>query len=606
LRIQISFSKSTPIFIIIANDISERKIAEQKILDLNLSLEHRIKERTYEVSHSLALIKATLQSTTDAILVVNNEGELVEYNQKYLDFFENNNSPSMGINVLLSQVANPENFITKLTEISAHSLQKSFDELQLKNGRYIECHSQPQIVNGLITGRVWCLRDVTTQKNLQEQLIRKATHDTLTDIPNRLLLEDRARQAIFYANETKTLFALLFIDLDRFKNINDSLGHEMGDLVLTQVANRLKLAIRATDSVARLGGDEFVVLLSALKTTDEIATLAQAIQKEISQPYLIGNQTLVVSSSIGISVYPKDCNDVASLLRNADTAMYRSKEISNNTINFYTEQMNQQAKKRLELENCLLSALENNEILLNYQPLLDLNTGKIFGVEALIRWSHPLLGIVPPTEFIPIAESIGAIFSLGAWVMRTACKQLQQWHDLNFKHLRMAINVSPQQFKHPNFLASVKEILIETEVDATFLDFELTENLMLDDVDSVIDKMIELKELGISLVIDDFGTGYSSLNYLNKLPINKLKIDRSFLCTLENDDRGAAIVLAIISLAKSLKIKVLAEGVETQQQLKFLRNNYCDEIQGYFFSKPLAANVCEKFFIDHIKNPFGV
>lgn len=596
LRIQLSFTKKEPILIVVSNDITERKLIEKKIIELNDLLEKRVEERTKEVNNSLAFIQATLQSTTDAIFVTNTDTKIVDYNDKLLELINfGNTSENITFDKIVEELKNSESFVFKLNNINSHPFQKSFDELILKNGKIIECHSQPQVVHDKVMGRVWCLRDITAEKTLQDQLIKSATYDSLTNIPNRLLLEDRIEQAIHFAQNSKAQFAVLFIDLDRFKSINDGYGHHCGDELLKIVASRLNIHLRSTDSVARMGGDEFIVLLSPLSAKDDIGYLIQKIQQEIAKPYSIEGHTFEVSSSIGVSIYPKDGLDSQNLIKNADTAMYRSKEIYSNAINFYTEEMNTYVMKRLEMENFLNLAIKNNELVLNFQPLLNLKTGKIFGCEALVRWQHPKLGMVPPMEFIPIAESTGTILPIGEWVFKTACQQLKKWHELGFDKLVMSINVSSQQFKHANFLYATKKILNETQVNPACIELELTESLMLDDISLIIQKMQKLNELGVKLVIDDFGTGYSSLSYLTKLPIDKLKIDKSFINLLSSDLRDAAIVQTIIEMAKNLKIKVLAEGVETQNQLQFLMNNHCDELQGYLLSKPLEASVFEAF-----------
>jgi diguanylate cyclase (GGDEF)-like protein len=606
LRIQLSFTKKDPILIIVSNNISERKLVEKKINELNSLLEKRVEERTKEVNNSLAFIKATLQSTTDAIFVTNKETDIVDYNSKLLNHIHVKNlSEKITLKHIFDELDNPEMFINKLDDINAHPYQKSFDELIFKSGKIIECHSQPQIVNESVMGRVWCLRDVTAKKNLQDQLIKSATCDPLTNIPNRLLLEDRIEQALLFAKSSNNIFALLFIDLDRFKSINDGYGHHCGDELLKLVADRLKIHLRPTDSVARIGGDEFVILLTPLNIQDDIGYMTQRIQQEISKPCIIEGNTFEVSSSIGVSVYPKDGLDTVTLIKNADTAMFRSKEIYNNAINFYAKEMNTYVMKRLELENYLNLALKNNELVLNFQPLLDLSTGKVFGCEALVRWQHPILGMVPPMEFIPIAESTGTILPIGEWVFKTACLQLNKWHSLFNDKLVMSINVSSQQFKHPNFLTCIQTILHETKVNPTCIEIELTESLMLGDINLVIQKMQKLNDLGLKLVIDDFGTGYSSLSYLTKLPIDKLKIDKSFVHSLSSDIRDAAIIQTIIEMSKNLKIKVLAEGVETESQLKFLNNNHCDQLQGYLLSKPMEPVAFEKFLQTYETSELG-
>jgi diguanylate cyclase (GGDEF)-like protein len=600
LFVHIAFSKSKPIVIVVANDITERKKSESIILELNQNLESKVAERTWEAQKSLALVNATLQATTDAILVVDNQGHIINYNQRYVEFFGSEAiAAEEWFQPFLKKILAPEIFSITLSKLKIAIGQKSYDELIFKDSQVYDCYSQPQVVSNEITGRVWCFRDITTQKNLQSELTRQATHDSLTGIPNRLMLEDRISQAISFTDTSENLLAILFIDLNRFKLVNDTLSHHIGDQLLKSVATRLANIIRTSDSIARLGGDEFVILLSPIRSEDEISMICQNIQKQISERFLVEDQEIHITASIGVSIYPRDSQTVASLLHQADTAMFRAKELNNNTFQYYTEELNIRASKTLEIENFLSTALHNNELILNYQPLLSLTTGELFGVEALIRWRHPKLGLVPPLDFIPIAETTGKILPIGNWILLTSCQQLKKWHDNGFPVMRMAINISAQQFIQTDFLQSIKDILNETHVDPNYLDFELTESILLENNDNIIRKMYELKKLGITLVIDDFGTGYSSLKYLKDLPIGKLKIDKSFVQSVKDNKRDLAIVLAIITLGKSLDIKILAEGIENVNQFNFFIENNCDEIQGFLISRPLDENTCFQFFKDH-------
>jgi diguanylate cyclase (GGDEF)-like protein len=607
----IIFSKLKSILIIVANDISLRKEAESVILNLNQNLESKVVERTLDAQKSLALVNATLQATTDAILVVDNHGKIINYNQRYIEFFGSDAIlASTWSEPFLKKIVAPEIFSMTLSKLKVAVGQKSFDELIFKDGQVYEGYSQPQVVNNEITGRVWCFRDITTQKNLQSELTRQATHDSLTGIPNRLMIEDRISQAMTFAQRAENLFAVVFVDLNRFKQINDTFSHHVGDELLKLVAARLQKNIRASDTLARLGGDEFVILISPAKDEDEISRICQNIHNQIAEKFLVEDQPIFITASIGVSVYENDSQTVASLLHQADIAMFRAKELANNTFQYFTEELNIRASKIIEVESYLDSALHNNELLLNYQPLLNLTTGKLFGVEALIRWHHPKLGLVPPLDFIPMAESTGKILPIGNWILLTACEQLKAWHDDGLSDMRMAINISAQQFIQVDFLDNIIAIIKKTQVDSNYLDFELTESILLDNDQVVIQRMNELKNLGITLVIDDFGTGYSSLKYLKDLPIGKLKIDKNFVQSIGVDKRDLAIALAIISMAKSLDIKVLAEGVEYPQQIKFFIENNCDEIQGFLISRPLDAHKCFQFLTEHknfnFKKHYGV
>jgi diguanylate cyclase (GGDEF)-like protein/PAS domain S-box-containing protein len=590
-------SKSKPVLIVVANDITERKKAESLILDLNQNLESKVAERTLDAKKSLALVNATLQATTDGILVVDNSGNIINYNHRYIEFFGNDAiEANPWFQPFLKKIIAPEIFSITLSKLKIALGQKSYDELTFKDSQVYECYSQPQIVNNEITGRVWCFRDITIQKNLQSELTRQATHDSLTGIPNRLMLEDRISHAMSFTRESEGLLAIVFIDLNRFKQVNDTLSHHIGDELLKAVANRLAKLIRPSDSLARLGGDEFVILLSPIKNEDDISVICQNIQKQIAEKFLVEDQVIFITASIGVSIYPRDSQTVASLLHQADIAMFRAKELANNTFQYYTEELNIRASKTIEIENFLNMALENNELILNYQPLLDLTTGKLFGVEALIRWHHPKLGLVPPLDFIPMAETTGKILPIGNWILLTACQQLTKWHANGFPEMRMAINISAQQFVQGDFLQSIIEIINKTQVNPKYLDFELTESILLEKNDDIIQKMYDIKNLGITLVIDDFGTGYSSLKYLKDLPVGKLKIDKIFVQSVKDNKRDLAIILAILTLGKSLDIKVLAEGIENTNQINFFLENNCDEIQGFLISRPLDESACFDFF----------
>ncbi len=603
LRLQLTSKQSRKGIIIIANDITLRKQAEKTLIDLNEILETRVKDRTYEVEKSLALIKATLQSTTDAILVLDNENKVIDYNIKYLQInSKDRTTPKIGLDMILPQLADSESFLLRLSALKLAPQLNSFDELIFTDGLIYEAYSQPQIVNKQITGRVWCFRDITNQKNMQRELIRRATHDTLTDIPNRLLLEDRLKQAISQANTTNTSLALLMIDIDRFKIINDTHGHQVGDLLLKEISIRIKNTIRATDTVARLGGDEFIVLLTLISEEQEISTLANNIKRVISDTYFIDDLRIIISSSIGISVYPKDTRDATHLIKNSDIAMYRSKEFRNNVFHFFAPEMHERALKRLEIESNLKIALEKNEFILNYQPFLNLHTGKIIGAEALIRWQHPKLGLVPPLDFIPIAEDSGTILPIGEWIFHEACRDVKSWHNKGYEHLGIAINISAQQFKQENFVEVLTNITQQLNLNPACIELELTESIMLYDINAAIKKMNILCESGFSIAIDDFGTGYSSLSYLKNLPIKKIKIDKSFVDSIGSDSRDTAIIIAIIAMAKSLSVTVIAEGVENLTQFEFLYTNGCDEIQGYLLSKPLNAESYKTFLHESPNN----
>ncbi len=429
--------------------------------------------------------------------------------------------------------------------------------------------------------------DITQRKAAEEQIRSLAYYDALTRLPNRILLQDRLAQALARADRGQDKIALFFLDLDRFKVVNDSLGHSVGDLLLQEVAERLKRQTREQDTVARLGGDEFVIVLSGVKQIKDAAITAERVMNDLSSAFVIQGHSLNVSCSLGISIFPNDGRDGETLVKHADAAMYCAKENGRNNFQFFTQNMNRDIVQRLTLENSLRLALRRNEFFLMYQPQLDITTGEISGVEALIRWQHPKLGLVAPNEFIPIAKNSGLIIPIGEWVLRTACEQGRKWQDEGLPAVPVAVNVSAMQFRHQGFLELVRRVLHETALPPQYLELELTESLILSNADVMLSRLKELKEMGVRLAIDDFGTGYSSFSYLRQFRVHKLKIDCSFVRDICLDADDAAITAAIISVARSLNLRVIAEGVETEKQVAFLRAHHCDEIQGYYFSKPL-------------------
>lgn len=573
--------------------LTKKWILTQQVKKQLIDLEEKVDIRTAE-------LRATLDSTTDGILAVNAKGEINNFNQKLIDIWKFPEKKMKNVTdeefhlFIANQIRYPKAYLERVKTLNENQEATCFEELKCKDGRVIECYSQPQEIEERYGGRIWCYRDITQRKELELQLAYQATHDNLTGLPNRSLLLDRLQFAIANANRTKSYIGVLFLDIDRLKLVNDTLGHPAGDKLLHEVAARLSKIIRGSDTVARLGGDEFVILLTSLEREDQILPLARACAESISKPIDIDGKELRVSLSIGISIYPKDGEDINTLLRNADVAMYRAKETGNDFPQFHTNEMNLRVQERLTLENNLRIALEKNEFILYYQPLIDLTTNKIFGVEALLRWQHPKLGIIPPLEFIPLAEEIGLIIPISEWVLRAACIQQVKWHKLGFPTLQIAINVSAQQLKHRNFVEIIKKIIDETKVNPKNIEFELTESILIHNRESINTKLKSLKEMGVNLVIDDFGTGYSSLSYLKLFPIDKIKIDQSFVHYISSDPEDTAIIAAIMSVAKTLKLRVLAEGVENAEQLNFLRNIQCKEAQGYYFSRPLTTeNVTE-------------
>jgi len=442
---------------------------------------------------------------------------------------------------------------------------------------------------GHITGAVMVFHDVSVARAMAIQMSHLAQHDCLTDLPNRILLKDRLTQAIAFCRRRHNQLGVLYLDLDRFKNINDSLGYMLGDKLLQCVAKRLGACLRDSDTVSRVGGDEFVVMLSEVAGAGESASAAGRILTALTLPHRIAEHELHVSVSIGICSYPDDGLDANNLIKSAEAAMYQAKANGRNNYQFFTQEMNAGAIERQSLEGELRCALEREEFVLHYQPKMNLETGAIIGAEALIRWVHPDRGLVSPAQFIPIAEDSGLIVPIGRWVLREACKQARAWMDAGLPPIPMAVNISSIEFRNPNFLASVRTILKETRWDPHHLEIEMTERLLMQNSDSSASVLQALKTMGVQLALDDFGTGYSSLSYLKRFPIDVLKVDQSFVRDISTNSSDAAIIEAIISMGKSLKQRVIAEGIETQEQLTFLRAHHCDEGQGYYFSPPVVA-----------------
>ncbi len=450
---------------------------------------------------------------------------------------------------------------------------------------------------GQVTHYIGIQNDVTERKQYEEQLAYQSAHDTLTGLPNRNLAQDRIAQGIIFAQRTNRQLALLFIDLDNFKLINDSLGHNMGDQLLQAVAQRISDCVRGGDTVARLGGDDFAVILTDVSQEEDISRLAHKILAAIAEPVMVDSRQLTVTCSIGVSLYPRDGGDAFTLLKNADAAMYRAKEQGRNSIQYYTAEINSRVFQRLMLENSLRVALERNEFALHYQPQVSLLSGQVSGMEALLRWRHPELGMVSPANFIPLAEETGLIIPIGTWVLHTACKQTKAWHDAGLPPVRVAVNLSARQFRE-NIPQLVEQALAESGLPPQFLELEITESVAMQHAESTEQTLLALRDMGVRLSIDDFGTGYSSLSYLKRFPINKLKLDQSFVRDIIADPDDAAISMAIIALAHGLKLDVIAEGVETESQLSFLRQHGCDAIQGYLFSRPVASEQMEQLLRD--------
>jgi diguanylate cyclase (GGDEF)-like protein/PAS domain S-box-containing protein len=472
-----------------------------------------------------------------------------------------------------------------------------------RNGSYRTLESNASALfdeAGQLVGFQGVDRDITDRKQAEARIEFLAHHDALTGLPNRVLLRDRFEHALAMSERSHSRVAMLFLDLDNFKVVNDTMGHASGDQLLLEVVKRLSRCMRESDTISRQGGDEFILLLNDIPDQETVERIAGEILERLAEPVEINGHMLNASGSIGIVIYPEDGRDFDGLLQKADTAMYNAKNAGRNTYRFFDDQMNLQAHEHLLLQNRLHQALFRAEFYLHYQPQLEIDSGKVIGVEALLRWNNPELGEVVPARFIPVAEDCGLIVPIGAWVMEEACRQAQSWRQAGWPDLTMAVNLSALQFRRPGLIETVAGALERSGLPPHLLELELTESILLQDAENNLDTVRQLKALGVRLSIDDFGTGYSSLSYLKRFAVDKLKIDRSFVRDIGTDPDDAAIVRAVIQLARSLRLGIIAEGVETQEQLAFLREEGCQEAQGFLFSRPLAPVALKVFLSERM------
>jgi diguanylate cyclase (GGDEF)-like protein/PAS domain S-box-containing protein len=573
-----AYSAGKGCFVAVFDNITERKQTEKALLFKN------------------ALLEAQAETTIDGILVVDESDHIVLANKQFGQHFGipndllSTNDDLIVRKHVIDKVEDPGAFIERVNYLNRHRDEKSRDELRFKNGKVFDRYSAPLIDSrSQYRGRIWYFRDITDRKVAEERVQYLAYYDALTGLPNRTLLQDRLEKALSSARRRKDKVALLFLDLDRFKDINDSLGHSVGDLFLQEVGERLRTWGRKQDTVARLGGDEFLIMVTEVENASDAAVAAARLMDTMTAEFVVQGRRLSINCSLGISVFPEHGADGETLIKNADAAMYSAKDNGRNNFCFFTEEMNAQVAERLRLENSLRFALEKEQLYLVYQPQMDIATGGITGMEALLRWQHPDLGLVPPDRFIRIAENTGLIVPIGEWVLRTACRQARKWQDEGLPAVSVAVNVSAVQFRQEGFCELIGRVLRESGLAPRYLELELTESVLLANAEVMLSVIQELKAMGLTLAIDDFGTGYSSFSYLRQFRVNKFKIDRSFIQDVAVNADDAAITAAIIGMAKSLRLKVIAEGVETEAQMSFLRTHQCDEIQGYYFSKPLSA-----------------
>jgi diguanylate cyclase (GGDEF)-like protein/PAS domain S-box-containing protein len=556
----------------------------------------RYKETERALEASEARFRVLTESSIDLISVLDAEGHIQYQSPALKHLLGYDPAATVGHNVSeyvhRDDIEHVRATLKRVVEASQTNQPAEF-RLRHRDGmwRTFETLGTNCLANPHIHGVVFNSRDVTDRKVIQQRIQHLAYHDNLTGLPNRSLLQDRLAHSIARAERAGKKVGVLFIDLDNFKNINDTLGHDVGDELLRQVARRLSECVRLEDTIARQGGDEFIVLLDGLDDSRGASLVAQKILNSLRMAFVLGGSDQHVSGSVGIALFPEDGRDAQTLMKNADTAMFHGKTQGKNTYQYFTQQMNVAVKRRMTLESALRRAVMNRDFVLHYQPQIDLDTGEILAVEALVRWKTEDGGTVSPGDFIPLAEETGLINEIGEWVLREACRQAREWQSMGLPRRRMAVNLSARQFSDRGFLDMVTRVLAETALDPACLELEITESQVMRQTEGMIMLLNKLSEMGVQLAIDDFGTGYSSLSYLKRLPIQKLKIDQSFVRDITVDPNDTAIVVAIINMAKSLDLDTIAEGVETAGQLALLRSKGCHVGQGYYFSAPVRAEV---------------
>jgi diguanylate cyclase (GGDEF)-like protein len=586
----------TPIFCDLFTDFKKHKKKQinQTIIHKNIFKE--------ELNKKLLLQQIALEYTTDGILIIDNQGAIFGWNENFIEMWnissfavKKNNISINLVKLLIKQLINYKYFFNTFREIRKNPDIKTYNSIYFKDGRIIDVYSQPQQNSIQVISRVWIFRDVTAHKLAEAKINHHQLHDILTNLPNRISFSKYLEKILIQAKKRDEKIAVLFLDIDRFKRINDTLGHAIGDILIQRVSQRLKTCLRDCDIIARWGGDEFTLLLPKIQNQEELKNIAERILSVLTVGFEIDNNHLYVSASMGIAIYPYHGENEETLIKHADAALYKAKFEGRNNYQFYHPAINSQASELLILENSLHSALEKEEFNVFYQPQVNIITGEIGKMEALLRWRHPQLGLISPDKFIPITEENGLIVPIGEWVLKTACQQNKIWQEtLGLPHLSVAVNLSLRQFQQSNLVSTVKKILEETNMHPHCLELEITESLAAHNIDFTKSILTELHDIGVSISIDDFGTGYCSLSYLQKFPINALKIDKSFVSDLVNNKSDTTITRTIIALAQGLNLSVVAEGVETEEQRNLLRMLECEVMQGYLFSPPVSSDEATK------------
>ncbi|GEB35655.1 EAL domain-containing protein [Brevibacillus sp. FSL K6-0770] len=567
-------------YVSIRNDITARKHMEE------------------EVRKSEELYRLIAENTSDIISIVNAEGDFLYLSPAHKAVFDHD-VPDERFHNLFEWIVEDDRDIMAFAIQHTYSTRKEYTvECRIQTSRketiWTESKINPIVDElGNVSKLLFVTRDITDRKQSEELIHHLAYHDALTDLPNRRMYTQHLSREIMQAKRFQSNLAVLFLDLDRFKDVNDSFGHDVGDLLLVEAANRLKACLRPTDVVARLGGDEFTVLLSQLADREEAAALANQIMEALQRPFILQDHSFNVSCSIGIALYPQDGDNADDLLKRADTALYTVKSRGKNGYDFFDPTMEAKSLERILMENELRKAIEQEQFQIYYQPKIDIATDTLTGMEALVRWVHPELGVIPPNRFIPIAEETGMIIALGEWILRQACRQNKIWHDQGYL-LKVSVNLSARQIYQKDLVEMIKQILAETELAAEWLELEITESIFVK-MEEATAVLQQIRDIGIHISIDDFGTGYSSFSYIKSLPVDTIKIDASFIRDIHHNQESQAIVKAIVTIAQSLNMNVIAEGIELNDQAAALQQNGCDHGQGYLFSRPLATDDFERY-----------